>query len=137
MISYARNQSIIVGIDILLCSALVMVGRAIRETNLLTHDCMHNIVQDLLLMKKLRVSLLAKAAQILEVCCCPSPINQIKINTDGAALGLTGPADGGGIFCTAKGLVKGFFAFHLGAVSAFEAELLAVMSAIEKVKAFG
>lgn len=97
-ISYARNQSFLFCNDIPMCRALVILSMAIRKENMLTYCYMHNIVSDLLLVKKLRVSLKsAKALQILKVWWCLPPVNCVKENTDAAALGLTGPTCSGGI----------------------------------------
>lgn len=65
---YARNQFYHSDVFILLCRALVVLGRAIHEANSIINDHMHNSVSDLMILKKLGFALKpAKVPWILEV----------------------------------------------------------------------
>lgn len=89
-----------------------------------------NTVDDLLIFRKLRVKAVPfKAPKIILVRWTLPNSAWIKVNTDGAANRCLGPS--GGIFQTSCGFVKGCFVIPLGFVYAFEAELLAVMHALE------
>ena len=73
-----------------------------------------------------------KGSNIKQVHWWPPIPGFIKCNTDGAAQGSPGPAACGGIFRTSTGAVAGCFAMYLRTKSALEAELLAVMTAVEE-----
>lgn len=93
---------------------------------------MYNSQDDLLRLQSLHLIVHPKKApSILEVHWkTPSP-GWIKCNTDGNALGAPGSATCGGVFRNSRGFVQGCFSVNMGIAFAFEAELLAVILAIE------
>ncbi|XP_057811613.1 uncharacterized protein LOC131025845 [Salvia miltiorrhiza] len=66
----------------------------------------------------------------------PSP-PWIKVNTDGSAAGAPGLIAAGGVFHDNWNVVRGFFHYKGGVGFAFEAELLAIISAIQIAHARG
>ena len=68
-----------------------------------------------------------KSSVIVSVIWIKPPINWIKINTDGAALGAPSMSGAGGIFCDHNGSVIFSFAAPLGSYFSFEVELTAVI----------
>ena len=93
---------------------------------------MNNTQSDLLILKIFNVSgVHRKSPQIIEVMWTPPHFNWIKCNTDGMALGCPGYAAIGGIFRTYRGFSKGCFCLNIGIHTAFVAELLAFIQAIE------
>ncbi|KAL6144814.1 hypothetical protein ACLB2K_055504 [Fragaria x ananassa] len=73
----------------------------------------------------------SKAPKIVEVMWHVPFIYQVKLNTDGAARGSPGLAGFGGIFRDHLGQVLGCFSGNLGIANALEAELQAVIHAIQ------
>ena len=93
---------------------------------------MNNSQLDLLILKTLNINgVHRKNPQIIEVIWTPPHFHWIKCNTDGMALGCPGNAAIGGVFRTFRGFSKGCFCLNIGIQTAFVAELLAFMQAIE------
>jgi ribonuclease HI len=72
-----------------------------------------------------------KAPKIIEVFWMPPSFSWTKCNTDGAALGCPGQASCAGVFRDNNTTFLGCFTVNLGIYSAFHAELIGVMYAIE------
>ncbi|MCH92420.1 ribonuclease H protein [Trifolium medium] len=73
----------------------------------------------------------SKAPKIIEVLWTPPLQGWLKCNTDGSSLGNPGLAASAGIFRNFKGENVGCFAMNIGIATAFYAELMAVILAIE------
>ncbi|KAI9191000.1 hypothetical protein LWI28_001990 [Acer negundo] len=128
----ARNQWIFEGKSVDFRSILSLVWRAVSEANRLDIDCMHNCMDDLLILRCFGLQgCPSKAPVIKSVIWSPPAPGWIKVNTDGADMGSLGFGGCGGIFQNYRAFVKGCFAIPLGQVFAFEAELLAASLAID------
>ncbi|XP_057787577.1 uncharacterized protein LOC131004845 [Salvia miltiorrhiza] len=103
------------------------------EQNFRKLGCMKNICIDLLVLKKIGVKPRASPPpSFLNVHWWPPPIQWIKVNTDGSALGATRKiAAGGGVFRDNFSWVRGCFHIKGGIGFAFEAELLTVITAVQ------
>ena len=129
---YARNQSIFEDRTISLSISLATVWSGMREANNIQKGTMKNSVEDVSILRKLGVQgLPSKAPNIIAVHWLPPPPGWIKINTNGAANGNPSFAGCGGVFRSHRGFFKGGFASPIGMAFAFEAELLAVIKAID------
>ena len=83
---------------------------------------MDNSVNDLLILRCLRVGGLRKKDPVLvSVCWLKPPKNWIKINTDGASHGAPGLVGVSSIFWDHRGLAMASFAALIGYAFAFEA----------------
>ncbi|KAK3221823.1 hypothetical protein Dsin_008848 [Dipteronia sinensis] len=128
---YSCNQWIFEGKYIDFRAALSLVCRSVYDANRLGIGCMHNCVDDLLILRRFGLSgRPGKAPVIRSVVWSPPAPGWIKVNTEGAALGSPGVGGCGGVFWTCRSFVKACFAVPLGQVFAFEAELLAASLAI-------
>ena len=128
---FTRNQLIFESKAVDFRSALSLVWRAVSDANRLEIGCMHNCVDDLLILR--RFDLLgrpARAPNIKSVIWSPPAPGWIKVNTDGAASCSPGVGGCGGVFRNCRAFVKGCFVSPLGQVFAFEAELIAASMAI-------
>ncbi|XP_057791344.1 uncharacterized protein LOC131008487 [Salvia miltiorrhiza] len=93
---------------------------------------MANSCQDLMVLRKLGVKpRAAPPPTFINVYWWPPPNQWIKVNTDGSALGAPGKIAAGGVFRDKFSWVRGCFHIKGGIGFAFEAELLAVISAIQ------
>ncbi|KAM5584986.1 hypothetical protein ABKV19_004393 [Rosa sericea] len=93
---------------------------------------MKNTVTELCILHRIGIiGWPSKAPRIVEVMRHAPSIHQIKINTDGAARGSPSLAGFGAIFRDHLGRVLGCFAGNLGVTTALEAELRAVIHAIQ------
>ncbi|KAI9198283.1 hypothetical protein LWI28_012969 [Acer negundo] len=134
----ARNQWIFKGKFVDFRSILSLVWCVVSKVNRLDIGCMHNCMDDLLIL--CRFGLQGRpfeAAVIKSVIWSPPTPDWIKVNTDGVVMGSSGFGGCGGIFRNCRAFVKGCFAIPLGQVFAFEAELLAVSLAINFAWKYG
>ena len=93
---------------------------------------MNNSQLELITLKNLNVpGVLRKSPKITEVFWIPPHLLWTKCNTDGMALGCPGVSAIGGIFRNFRGFSKGCFCLNIGINTAFVAELLAFMQAVE------
>lgn len=105
------------------------IWSSISEANSTQKGVMHNNVQDLSLLRVLRVKHFPpKAPKIAPVFLSFPSSGLVKINIDGAAAGAPSLATGCGIFWNSRGFVRGFF--FRGAF-AFVAELGIALYAID------
>ncbi|KAK3204772.1 hypothetical protein Dsin_018818 [Dipteronia sinensis] len=128
---YSRNRWIFKGKSVDFRAALSLVWRSVYDMIRLGIGCMHNCVDDLLILH--RFGLRGRPGKVLvirSVVWSPPTPGWIKVNTDSAALGSPGVESCGGVFQTCRSFVKVCFAVPLGQVFAFEAELLAASLAI-------
>ncbi|KAI9192216.1 hypothetical protein LWI28_019629 [Acer negundo] len=108
------------------------------EANRLDIGCMHNCMDDLLILRRFGLQgCPSKAPVIKSVIWSPPAPGWIKVNTDGVAMGSPGFGGIGGIFRNCRAFVKGCFAIPLGQVFAFKAELLAASLAINFAWKYG
>lgn len=104
----------------------------LQDTNSHSIGNIHNNMDDLLCLHNLRLrGHPCKAPRICVVNWNLPPPDWLKCNTDGSALGAPGPARCGGVFRNCRGFVLGCFSVSLGTAYAFEAELYAVILALE------
>ena len=117
----------------LLPSSLIhSIRMQLHEINLLSKGTMKNTITELCILHRIGIrGRPPKAPRIVEVMWHVPSISCIKINTDGAARGSPGLAGFGGIFRDHLGRVLGCFAGNLGLATALEAELQAVIHAIQ------
>ncbi|KAK2635782.1 hypothetical protein Ddye_030574 [Dipteronia dyeriana] len=116
---------------VLVRAALSLIWRSVYDANSLGIGCMHNCVDDLLILHRFGLyGRPGKAPGIKSVVWSPSAPGWIKVNTDGAALGSPGVGGCGGVFRTCRSLVKACSVVPLGQGFAFEAELHAASLAI-------
>jgi ribonuclease HI len=95
-----------------------------------TSKVFNSSMRDFSILKKFKINIHPpKAPTIKEVLWCPPKINWIKCNTDGAATSNTTAY--GGIFRNHLADFKGGFAENIGKNSAYFAELLGAIRAIE------
>lgn len=134
---YARNCVIHKDGWLSLVVAFGFVRRSICEANLLNKGNMINSFLELVTLRKLGVEIFrAKAPMIINVIWrLPEPY-WIKLNIDEADLGQPSFAREWSIFHSSRGFVKGCFVVHLGHIFAFEAELLAMIQALEIAKEY-
>ncbi|XP_057779593.1 uncharacterized protein LOC130998178 [Salvia miltiorrhiza] len=93
---------------------------------------MKNTCEDLLILRKIGIKGRASPPpDFINVYWWPPPHQWIKVNTDGSALGAPGRIAAGGVFRDSRSLVRGCFHVKGGLGFAFEAELLAVITAIQ------
>ncbi|KAI9157503.1 hypothetical protein LWI28_023591 [Acer negundo] len=112
--------------------------RCFSEANCLHIGCMHNCIDDLLILHRFGLQgRPSKAPVIKSVIWSPPAPGWIKVNTNGAAIGSLGFGGCGGIFWNCRAFVKGCFTIPLGQVFAFEAELLAASLAINFAWKYG
>ncbi|KAK3199002.1 hypothetical protein Dsin_022417 [Dipteronia sinensis] len=127
----ARNQWIFKSKAIEFISALSLVWHAVSDANRLEIGCMRNCVDDLLILRRFDLrGRLARAPFIRSVIWSPQAPGWIKVNIDGAALSSLVVKGCRSVFHNCRAFVKCGFAVPLGQVFAFEAELLAVSTAI-------
>ncbi|XP_057803758.1 uncharacterized protein LOC131019091 [Salvia miltiorrhiza] len=102
------------------------------EANFSKLGCMNNSWSDYLIIRRIGVSSRASPPPIfVNVHWWPPILQWIKVNTDGSALGAPGKIAAGGVFRDNHGCVRGCFHQDGGKGFAFEAELLAVILAIQ------
>ncbi|KAI9178075.1 hypothetical protein LWI28_022444 [Acer negundo] len=134
----ACNQWIFEGKSVDFRSILSLVWHAISEANRLDIGCMHNCMDNLLILRHFGLyGRPFKAPVIKSVIWSPPALDWIKVNTNNADMGSPGIDGCGGIFRNCKVFVKGCFAIPLGHVFAFEAELLAASLAINFTYKYG
>lgn len=64
------------------------------------------------------------------------PLGWIKVNTDDSSIGAQWVVGCGGIFCSSRGFVRGFFVIPLGQAYVFKVELDVALYAFEKAQQF-
>ncbi|XP_057771115.1 uncharacterized protein LOC130990904 [Salvia miltiorrhiza] len=102
------------------------------ENNFTKLGSMQNSFDDLLVVKKIGVRPRASPPpDFINVYWWPPVNNWIKVNTDGSALGAPGKIGAGGVFRDKFSWVRGCFHVKGGIGFALEAELLAVITAIQ------
>ncbi|XP_057790991.1 uncharacterized protein LOC131008108 [Salvia miltiorrhiza] len=102
------------------------------EANFSKLGCMNNSWSDYLIIRRIGVASKASPPPIfVNVHWWPPILQWIKVNTDGSALGAPGKIAAGGVFRDNHGCVRGCFHQDGGKGFAFEAELLAVILAIQ------
>ncbi|XP_057800164.1 uncharacterized protein LOC131015756 [Salvia miltiorrhiza] len=102
------------------------------EQNFKKIGCMPNTCHDLKVLRNLGVRpRSAPPPSFINVYWWPPPNQWIKVNTDGSALGAPGKIAAEGVFRDKFSWVRGCFHIKGGIGFAFEAELLAVISAIQ------
>lgn len=74
-----------------------------------------------------------KAPCIIQIIWQKPPCGWVKCNTNGASRGNLGLATCGGIFRDSSGVIMGCFSDFLGTLTSFQAELVAIMLAIERL----
>ncbi|XP_055962061.1 uncharacterized protein LOC130015619 [Mercurialis annua] len=112
---------------------LRLIWKAIKEVDIFRVGYSRNSQSELHVLKLLNIKrYIPKAPCIIEVSWKPPPSNWMKVNTDGAALGAPGLAGAGGIFRNYRGFVQRCFAIPLGICFAYEAEMVAVIYAIQE-----
>ncbi|XP_057811701.1 uncharacterized protein LOC131025940 [Salvia miltiorrhiza] len=93
---------------------------------------MNNNCEDLIILRKIGIKGCASPpSDFINVYWWPPPNQWIKVNTDGSALGAPGKIVAGGDFRDNHSLVRGCFHVKGDLGYAFEAELLAVITAIQ------
>ncbi|XP_057809094.1 uncharacterized protein LOC131023567 [Salvia miltiorrhiza] len=111
---------------------VVKVSFLDMENNFTKLGSMHNSCDDLLVVKNIGVRPRAyPSPEFINVYWWPPVNNWIKVNTDGSALGAPGKIGAGGVFRDKFSWVRGCFHVKGGIGFAFEAELLAVITAIQ------
>ena len=96
---FTRNQLIFKSKAVDFRSALSLVWCAVSDANRLEIGCMHNCVDDLLILRRFDLrGRPARAPNIKSVIWSPPAPGWIKVNTDGAAIGSPGVGGCGGIF---------------------------------------
>ncbi|XP_057803038.1 uncharacterized protein LOC131018330 [Salvia miltiorrhiza] len=126
-----RNSKIFENINFDSQRVLVFVKSFFKEieTNFHNIDSTDSSWSDYLITRKLGIMQRAKPPpRMIEVHWWPPTNNWMKVNTDGSALGAPGLIATGGVFYWA--VVRGCFHIKGGVGFAFEAELLAVITAI-------
>ncbi|KAK2665840.1 hypothetical protein Ddye_004414 [Dipteronia dyeriana] len=112
-------------------SALSLVWCAVSDANRLEIGCMHNCVDDILILHRLNLrGRPARAPVIKSVIWSPPAPGWTKVIIDGATLSSPTVGGCGGIFRNCRAFVKGCFDVPLDHVFAFEVELLAAFIAI-------
>ena len=112
--------------------------KLIKECTFFNHGSMNNSLADLQTLALFNITIIpSKSLKIISVTCRPPILGWVKANTDGSAIGSPRMSGAGGIFCNARGFVKGAFAFNTGMDFAYIAELQAAMFAIRKAKELG
>ncbi|XP_057791061.1 uncharacterized protein LOC131008185 [Salvia miltiorrhiza] len=102
------------------------------EANFSKLGCMNNSWSDYLIIRRIGVASRVSPPPIfVNVHWWPPILQWIKVNTDGSALGAPGKIAAGGVFRDNHGCVRGCFHQDGGKGFAFEAELLAVILAIQ------
>ncbi|XP_057791142.1 uncharacterized protein LOC131008273 [Salvia miltiorrhiza] len=102
------------------------------EANFSKLGCMNNSWSDYLIIRRIGVATRASPPPIfVNVHWWPPILQWIKVNTDGSTLGAPGKIAAGGVFRDNHGCVRGCFHQDGGKGFAFEAELLAVILAIQ------
>ncbi|KAL6218685.1 hypothetical protein ACLB2K_011895 [Fragaria x ananassa] len=129
---HARNALRFQELIILPGSLLHSIKMQLHEINFLSKDTMKNTVGELCILHRIGIKgRPSKAPKIVEVMWHVPSNYQVKFNTDGAARGSPGLAGFGGIFQDHLGQVLGCFSGNLGIATALEAELQAVIHAIQ------
>lgn len=127
-----RNRWIFENKQFSISSVLHRLLRTVHEQGNLLKGTMYNSVDDLMTLHTFGITGCSRPPPVIkEVHWIPPSSGWIKCNTDGSAKGAPGDAIAAGVFRDAFGVVKGCFVQHLGRLFAFEAELAAVMYAIE------
>ena len=134
----ASNQWIFEGKSVNFRSVLSLVWCAVSEANRLEIGCMHNCMDDLLILCQFGLRNHHSTAPVIKsVVWSPPTPGWIKVNTDGVAMGSPGVGGCGGIFQNCRAFVKGCFAIPLSQVFAVEVEILADSLAINFAWKYG
>lgn len=92
---------------------------------------MYNSQDELLILRNFfLIGKAGRAPRIISVRWQPPPPGWTKVNIDGSARGQPGQSSCGGVFRNCRGFVKGCFSRLQGTGFAFEAELVAAMTAL-------
>lgn len=96
---------------------------------------MHNSVDDLLCLNRFGITGIEQRLKVqIHVLWSPPSYGWYKVNTDGVSMGNSGLAAAGSVFRDHDASVLTCFSSLLGSFSDFEAELLVVCIAVEKVR---
>ncbi|KAK3199394.1 hypothetical protein Dsin_022809 [Dipteronia sinensis] len=135
---FIRNQCIFESKVVDFRFALSMVWCVVSGANRLGIRCMHNCMDDLLILQGFGLRGRPNMTPVIKslIWSPPAP-GWIKLNTDGAALSSPGKRGYGGFFRNYRSLMKGCFAIPLGQVFAFETELLAASMCINFTWKYG
>jgi ribonuclease HI len=127
---FARNQSRFMDKNIHLKTAINMISANVLLSGKKTRKVFNSSMRDFSILKKFKIDIHPpKAPTIKEILWCPPQSNWMKCNTDGAA--TTDTASYGGIFRDHLADFRGGFAENIGKNSAFFAEILGAIRAIE------
>jgi hypothetical protein len=127
---FVRNQKIFKEKSIHWRYAISMIMANVSLSGNNTSKVYNSSMRDFTILKKFKINIHPpKAPTIKEVLWCPPQLNWMKCNTDGAATTTT--AAYGGIFRNHLADFIGGFAENIGKNSAFFAELLGAIKAIE------
>lgn len=134
---FARNQACFDYSFLPISKSIVLIINVIREANHLRKGCMKNFVDDLMLFYKVSVKRTPqKAPKIVSVFWNLPNASWIKINTDEATNGAPNAIGSGGIFYTSNDFIKSCFTILLDSKYAFEANLLAIIYALEVARKY-
>ena len=104
----------------------------IKASSNLASGCMYNSITELRVLKNFGLACRPRRApRITEVNWLPPILGWIKINTDGACQWASGRAGYGGVFRDFDGSFLGAFASNLDIPCSVDAEVMAVIQAIE------
>jgi hypothetical protein len=129
---YSRNQARFNQVQTNLRTAKACIISSTAISGNFTKFTSTSSMTDFLVLKACNVNINPpKAPVIKEVIWIPPIPFWTKCNTDGAALGCPGQASCAGVFRNNLALFLGCFTLNIGQATAFQAELLGVMQAIE------
>jgi ribonuclease HI len=127
---FARNQKRFMDKNFHWKTAINMISANVLLSGNKTRKVFNSSMRDFSILKKFKIDIHPpKAPSIKEVLWCPPRLNWMKCNTDGAA--TTETASYGGIFRDHLADFRGGFAENIGKNSAFFAEILGAIRAIE------
>ncbi|XP_057811499.1 uncharacterized protein LOC131025725 [Salvia miltiorrhiza] len=132
MIWTSRNNAVFEDQEFCAVKVMKVVKTTYKETdNFRKLGFMSNVWSDYLTLRSLEVkSRPAPPPEFVSVFWWPPDIGWIKVNTDGSASAAPGLISAGGVFRDHRAFVCGCFHIKGGSGFAFEAELLAVITAI-------
>ncbi|XP_062028946.1 uncharacterized protein LOC133744938 [Rosa rugosa] len=129
---HSRNKARYEGIEPNVSRVQRLIVGCVNGSSCLASGPMNNMIQDLRVVKRFGASCRPRRVpRITEVHWNSPPYGWIKINTDGAWKSTSNEAGYGGVFRDHRGIVIGAFCSNLDIPSSLDAEVVAVIKAID------
>ncbi|CAA0835770.1 Polynucleotidyl transferase- ribonuclease H-like superfamily protein [Striga hermonthica] len=110
----------------------MLIRKRILKSATLCTGYIYNSVDELLILRRLHVKGRPRPdRRFIPVLWSPPVVGWLKVNTDGSSLAAPGESVSAGIFRDSGGRVIGCFSIDVGILFAYEAELLAAITAVE------